>query len=232
MVGEDLNLDVTRAQHAPLEIHRWVAKRCGSFGASQSNSALQVLGLRYDTHPLATATGDRLDQDRISDPAAAAGDRPRRKPQGRTAMSVPGTTGTPADAAICRAVVLLPTRATDSGVGPMKINPASRQAPRTLRSRRGTRIQDGWRQHLWRGPHRDAIDAKVAVRRGIATNRDRLVGHAHVTGRAIAFGKHRHRPEAEIAARANDAYRDLPAVGDEDLVQDPRDSTLGTCDNR
>ena len=52
-----------------------------------------------------------------------------------------------------------------------------------------------------------------------------------MTRGAIALGEDRHRPEAELTARANDAYRDLPAVGDQDLVQDPGDSTLGTRDD-
>ncbi len=75
---------------------------------------------------------------------------------------------------------------------------------------------------------KDAIDAKVTVGGGIAAKRDGLVCHAYVASSSIALRKDRHYPEAEVAACANDAHRDLPAVGDEDLVQDPFDSTSGT----
>ncbi len=44
------------------------------------------------------------------------------------AASVPGTTGTPAAIAACRAAVLLPMSAMARGVGPTKIRPASTQA--------------------------------------------------------------------------------------------------------
>ncbi len=42
--------------------------------------------------------------------------------------AVPGTTGTPARIAASRAAVLLPISAIASGVGPMKVSPASRTA--------------------------------------------------------------------------------------------------------
>ncbi len=47
---------------------------------------------------------------------------------GPSGSSVPGTTGTPASIAALRAAVLLPISAIASGVGPMKVSPASRQA--------------------------------------------------------------------------------------------------------
>ncbi len=42
--------------------------------------------------------------------------------------SVPGTTGTPAATAACRAAVLLPIRAIADGGGPTNVRPASTHA--------------------------------------------------------------------------------------------------------
>src|SRR5687767_2802083 len=71
------------------------------------------------------------------------------------------------------------------------------------------------------GAHRidDAVDAKVALARRAGADGDRLICHADVPRGAIAFGIHRHRREAKVTTRADDAHRDLPAVGDEDLAQ-------------
>jgi hypothetical protein len=68
------------------------------------------------------------------------------------------------------------------------------------------------------------VDAQVTFGRGVAADRDGFIGHAHMARGAIAFGKHRHRREACVAACANHAHRDLPAVGDEDLAQDHANS--------
>ena len=65
----------------------------------------------------------------------------------------------------------------------------------------------------------DPIDAKVTLTRRTRTDRYCLIRHADVPGCAITFGIHRHRREAHVTTRADDAHRDLPAVGDEDLAQ-------------
>src|SRR5262245_15529688 len=65
----------------------------------------------------------------------------------------------------------------------------------------------------------DPIDAEVTLTRRTRTDRYCLIRHADVPGCAIAFGIHRHRREAHVTTRADDAHRDLPAVGDEDLAQ-------------
>ena len=71
------------------------------------------------------------------------------------------------------------------------------------------------------GGAENAIDAEVAVGRCIAADGDRFVSHPDVTRQSIALGEDRHRAQAEIAARANHAHRDLSAVSNEDLAQDP-----------
>jgi hypothetical protein len=80
-----------------------------------------------------------------------------------------------------------------------------------------------------RGVH-DAIDAQVAVGGRIGPDRHCLVGHAHMPRRAIALGVDRDRGHAHVAARANDPHRDLAAVGDKDLQQNPKTLTDARAD--
>src|SRR5687767_135191 len=75
----------------------------------------------------------------------------------------------------------------------------------------------------------DAVDAKVALARRAGADGNRLIGHADVPRGAVAFGIHRHRREAKVTTRADDAHRDLPAVGDEDLAQRQSHSGMLPC---
>ena len=58
---------------------------------------------------------------------------------------------------------------------------------------------------------------EVALGRGLAAERIRLVGESHVQRVAVELRVHGHRGDAELAARADDAYGDLAPVGDQDL---------------
>ena len=58
---------------------------------------------------------------------------------------------------------------------------------------------------------------EVALGRGLAAERVGLVGVAHVLGVAVEVGVHRDRRDAELAARAHHADRDLTSVRDQDL---------------
>src|SRR5262245_35022164 len=73
MVRQDLNLDVTGPLQAALEIHGRVAKRRRGFGARESNGRGQFLGARHGAHSFASASGNRLDEHRISDSFGRAG---------------------------------------------------------------------------------------------------------------------------------------------------------------
>ena len=60
---------------------------------------------------------------------------------------------------------------------------------------------------------------EVALGRRRRADADRLVGHGDVLEVAVDGGVHRDRRDAERVARAQDAQRDLAAVGDDDFVQ-------------
>ena len=65
----------------------------------------------------------------------------------------------------------------------------------------------------------DGLGVEVALGRGLAAERVRLVGEADVEGVAIEFGVHRDGRDAELAGGPDDADGDLATVGDQDLCQ-------------
>ena len=65
----------------------------------------------------------------------------------------------------------------------------------------------------------DRRDVEVALRRAARADAHRLVGEAHVERARVGLGVHGDGADAELAARADDAQRDLAAVRDEDLLE-------------
>ena len=72
----------------------------------------------------------------------------------------------------------------------------------------------------------DRVDAQVAFARRARPDGPRLVGEAHVQGRAIAFGIDRHRGNAHVAARTDHTHRDLATVGDQNLLHQTEPLTI------
>jgi hypothetical protein len=68
----------------------------------------------------------------------------------------------------------------------------------------------------------DAVDREVALGRRRRPQEVRLVGVRDVQRGAIALGIDADRADPELAQRAEDADRDLPPVGDENLVEHRR----------
>src|SRR5690606_16542316 len=65
----------------------------------------------------------------------------------------------------------------------------------------------------------DRGHVEVALRRGRRADAHRFVGHRHVLEVAVHGRVHRDRADPERVAGAQDAQRDLAAVGDHDLVE-------------
>jgi hypothetical protein len=65
----------------------------------------------------------------------------------------------------------------------------------------------------------DALAHEVALRRRARADVHRLVGLAHVRGAGVGVAVHGDRAHAELLAGADDAERDLAAIGDEDLAE-------------
>ena len=56
-------------------------------------------------------------------------------------------------------------------------------------------------------------------RAGGGPDADVVVGEAHVQRLAVGLGVHGDRLDAELAAGADDAQRDLAAIGDQDFLE-------------
>ena len=65
----------------------------------------------------------------------------------------------------------------------------------------------------------DAVDPQVALGGRAGSQARRLVGHADVQGGAVGVGVHRHGRNSHLPQRADDAHRNLAAVGDQDLAE-------------
>jgi hypothetical protein len=65
----------------------------------------------------------------------------------------------------------------------------------------------------------DRRHVQVALARGRRADADRFVRHRHVLEVAVDGGMHRDRTDAECMAGAQDAQRDLAAVGDDDFIE-------------
>ena len=69
------------------------------------------------------------------------------------------------------------------------------------------------------GDRQDPVDVQVALRGRRRTARVRLVSVADVQGIAVGVGIDGDGPDAELAAGANHAHRDLAAVRDQHLFK-------------
>ena len=65
----------------------------------------------------------------------------------------------------------------------------------------------------------DARDVEVGFARGGGADADVVVGEAHVQRFAIGFAVDRHRGDPKLPARANHPQGNLPAVGDQHLLE-------------
>ena len=129
-----------------------------------------------------------------------------------------GSTGTPASRISCLASIFEPMAAIADGGGPIQISPASttdwaNAAFSTEEAVAGmhrvaTASQGGGDQQ---------IAAQVGVGGGVAGERPRHVGFAHVRRVGVGFGEDGDRADAHAAAGADDPAGDLAAVGDQDV---------------
>ncbi len=92
VIGQHLNFDMARAIDKPLQVDIAIAKRRLGFRLRQRQRAHEIGLVPDDPHAAATAAGDRLDQQRIPDPARDL----TGVAEVLTAPSLPGTIGTPA----------------------------------------------------------------------------------------------------------------------------------------
>src|SRR5262249_25498337 len=66
---------------------------------------------------------------------------------------------------------------------------------------------------------KDLFDIQIGLRRSGWSQMIGLVCLAHVEGRPVDVGVHRHRRNAHLAACAYHAHRDFSTIGDENLLE-------------
>ena len=169
-----------------------------------------------DLHAAPAAAGRRLDQHRKADLAAIAIASRRRV----TPPSEPGTTGMPSR---CGGALGLDLVAHDADVLGLRADEMRCRAREDLGEARVLGQEAVARMHrvgagdLAGGEQRRDVEVAVARRR--RADAHALVGKPHMHGVGVGGGMHRDRRDAEFLAGAQDAQRDLAAVGNEDLVE-------------
>jgi len=211
-VGEDLHLDVARVPDLPLEVEGGRSERGGRLAGRPAPSRLEVLVAPDDAHPLASTAAGRLEQDRVADVVrgSAGGGGVTERLRAFRDRDI-GVTREAACRGLLTQEALHFRGRTDEdeacvgdGLREVRVlgeepvagmDRVASRAPRDLNDPCG-------------------VEVALAGRRG--ADRVRRIGGADVQRVAVDVAVDRGRADAEIVAGANDAKRDLAAIGDED----------------
>ncbi len=181
-----------RGPRAPLEVDRRVAERTrrASDAARVERRAELRLPMRRSAFPCPPPPADRLDHERVAD-ASRPNARHRLRATSPRRHGARHDRHAGRDQPPARDAVLLPIASMTSGGGPMNVTPASTQAARRPRSRRGIRSPDG------RGPRRSGAPRRGSGRpRGSFSargSRPEAVRLHRRTGRGAPSGRSRSR---------------------------------------
>ena len=171
-------------------------------------------GVAHDVHALAAAAERRLHEQREPD---ALGLALRAAQVDR--LGGAGHDRHAAASAARRAAALSPMVSIACADGPTNVRPASVTASANC-ARSDRNPYPGWTKRGLRAARgvQDRLDRQVGLRGRRRADAERLVGHLHVQRVAVGVGVDGDAGDAQLAAGADDAHRDLAAVGDQDLV--------------
>ena len=201
-------------------------KAASASAEAVSNCCLSCAASRHDLHaaPAAARRGleDHGEADLLGQPSAS--------PRLEDAAATPATAGSPAFSMASRAADLVAHEADASGpradeaqphglhdlgelgvLGEEPVAGVDRVRPGQLRGRE----------------HRRHVE--VALAGGRRADADGLVGEPNVQGVRVGRGVDRNRRDPQLLAGPDDAERDLPAVGDQDLLEHGSPSIQGRC---
>ena len=215
-VGEDLDLDVAGPGEVLLEVRLGAAEVGLGLAGRRVERRLRVLGVVDDLHALAAAAVRGLDRDRPADLLAErdhvvdAADLLERAGHAGHAATVGGLAGRDLVAHDVDGV----GRRADPGDAALG-DRAGEVGVLGVEAVAGVHAVDaGPLDHV-----EDRVGVEVALGRGLAAERVRLVGVADVQRVAVELGVHRDRGDPELAAGAHHAHGDLAAVRDQDLLE-------------
>ena len=218
-VAEDLELDVTRLLEVLLQVDLGVPEGRLGFGARGVEGAGKLPLVPRDPHPAPAAPRRGLQDDGVSrllregESLVQGLDGTRRAGNGRHAGRGHGPPRQrlvphPADGVRRRADEGDMTVLENLGeVGVLRQEPVAGMDRVGLGDLRG---------------RDDGRDVQVGSGRRIGTDADVLVGEPHVKGFPVGLAVDGDRPDAELPAGRDDTQGDLPAVGDQDLLEHRR----------
>ena len=215
-VGQHLDLDVARVLEEFLHVDHVVAER-GLGSAGGRDGRAQVRFGVHHAHAATAAAARGLDDHRIADPAGDLDIGSGVVAQRAAAAGHAGHAGLlhRADGLdlVAHQADRLGARADEDESGLLHaLGEVGVLAQEAVTGMDRLRVGD-----FRRGDDRRHVEVAVGRRR--RTDADRLVGHGDVLEVAIDGGMHRDRADAQRVARAQDAQRDLAAVGDDDFIQ-------------
>ena len=216
LVEEDLHLDVPRPLEELLDEDRVVAEAGPRFGAGRVEGPRQLLRSADEAHPLAAAAGRGLDDHRVADRR-----RDRRRLLRVAAEGVGAGEHRHAGGAqrgarghfVAEQAHRRGGRADEDEPAP----PAFRRELGVLGEEAVAGV-DRLRAGRARGLE-DPLRVEVRLARRRRTDPHRLVGEPHVQRGAVGVGVDGDRADVEVPAGAHHADGDLPAVRDQDLLE-------------
>ena len=217
MVAEHLDLDVARRLDVLLDVDVADAERGLGLALRGLERLAPAPAPTDDAHAAAAAAGDRLDDDREPE---VLGDLLSAFSSLSTGPSLPGSIGTPAFFIARRARALSPISRMTFGSGPMNLmwHASHTSARYALSDEEAVARMDGVGARDFGGAD-DRRHVEIAVEAPRRPDADVLVGEPHVQRVLVGLRVDRHRLDAQLAARADDAKRDLAAVGDQDFLE-------------
>ena len=215
IVGEDLHLDVTWVRDQPLDVQRAVAESGRRFAPRRLDRFVNLDGLEDVAHPLAAAAGRRLDErgqadalDRLTDAAIGliAGCFARHDRHAGRGDQSPR-------------VDLRSHLRDDVRRRPDEDQSGGRAGGRERRvlGEKSVARVDGIRARRARGLEQ-LRHAEVAVVRGRRPDGDRMIRRRDVPRRCVGGRVDGDALYPHLGARADDADRNLAAVGDQEAL--------------
>ena len=218
--AEHLDLDVAGMGYVALQEHGGIAKGTLGQGLCAAHRLAQGLGAIDALHADAPATAAGLDQQRVAHGCRDGLQAVQRTRQQAFTAGQQGHTGSLGDGAGTHLVA----HGFD-GLG-CRAHPGQPAVLHRLRKHRVLgqesipRMQRVCAAAAGRG--QQLVHIEVALPRGVAPQRHRLVGTGHMQRIAVDLGMHGHRGQAQGTRRADDAAGDLAAVGDQQLLHSAR----------
>ena len=222
-VYQDLELDVPGIREIPLEVHRRIAKGGGGFGSRRGQGGFQVVRRPHDPHPLSSAPGARLDDQREPDlPRQPLGvveiaDRVAAPRQYRNPLRLRRPAGG----------CLVPHQPDAGGRGADEGDPALFADLGEMRIL-GQEAVPGM---YGLGPADlggadDPVELQIALRSGRRADAHGFVGQFDVQGLGVRLREDGHRPDAKLPAGPDNPNGDLAAICDQNFRKHWRERWL------